>query len=124
MGRPEDRFRTPDGLRSIVATYAKPSLGGPAVTEPDDETIAVLLHLGDLLKRTAAQDLKSLLSGDSKLVIVPKGWRPQPPGTSPRKPTAPDKASLPAASVVRAQLVEAPTLDARRELLHALEMTQ
>jgi len=94
------------------------------MTEPDDETIAVLLHLGDLLKRTAADELKSLLTGDSKLVIVPKSWRPQKTGTSPQTSTAPSKASQPPAAAVRAQLVEAGTPDARRRVLHGLEMTQ
>jgi hypothetical protein len=94
----------------------------------DDELVAVLKHLGDvLLQRSAGDDLKALLAGDAKLVIVRADWRVVPPATprsTPAKPARLPRVEIPAASRVRMQILEAPSTDARRTLLQGLGMNQ
>jgi hypothetical protein len=95
------------------------------LTDVDDDSIALLRQLGDVLKRSAADDLAALLSGAKKLAIVPKNWRPTqgdrvPSDRAPRQL----KRELPSAAAVRAQLVDARVSDERQKILIDLEMTQ
>jgi hypothetical protein len=94
------------------------------VTEPDDETVALLQQLGEVLRKSQPDDLKALLSGVAKLAIVPKSWRPSQTGRG--TANAPTKAgtSTPSAAAVRVQLTEATTSDARRSVLLSLNLTQ
>ncbi len=83
----------------------------------DDDLIAALRLVGDLVKKAAADDLRSLLAGEAKLRIVPPGWRLVPPAAP-----KPKKATVPPASAIRAQLIELSSSDSRRDMLFGLGM--
>jgi hypothetical protein len=91
------------------------------VNEPGDELVAALKLVGDLLRKSAGEDLKSLLAGDSKLVIVPKAWRPTPPRTPTTRQRV-EKVEIPTASVVRSRLLEATDSLTRVALLSSFKM--
>lgn len=78
------------------------------LNDVNDELVAGLKLVADLLKKAAADQLQALLSGELKLAIVPKNWKP---------PT-----KIPPVPTVRAQLIEAPDSAARIEILSAFEM--
>jgi hypothetical protein len=96
------------------------------MTDIDDEAIALLRQLGDLLKRSAADDLAALLSGSAKLAIVPKNWRPPAKDSGVSSARAPRQAprSLPSAATIRAQLVDAQTSSDREKILTDLNLSQ
>lgn len=91
----------------------------------DDELVAVLKHLADVLtKKSAPDDLKALLAGEAKLVIVRNDWKVTPPTAQrpvPVRVARPPKVEIPPAARVRMQILETPT-DGRRVLLQNLGM--
>lgn len=82
----------------------------------DDDIVTTLRRLGDLLSKASAEDLKSLLAGQSKIVIVPKSWKPVTAAAkAPPAPSTPE---------VRAQLLQALDSGAQRSYLESLGLNQ
>lgn len=55
------------------------------MSDPTDAAVEVLRAVGKMLTKLEPDDVKGLLIGENKLVVVPQNWRPS---SQPKRPSA------------------------------------